>query len=231
MYVRALSLIENKSYSQAIDLIEDLTTDLKSDFLQRTLLTAYMRKGQFSKMAHFMNRLELTESTDLLQELQFHIFKEYILQQNENQAKEMISELQKSCQNEDPNNYLPLTHFYLEDYSKASLLLEVMLEENPQNLELYPYLAACYLKMNNEALANEVLTNLERQSAPFQYGAVDYAMAQYYAFKEDERKVFRHLLKAAGQGSQYTPVAFQNDPFFSNYIEREEFKQILNFWN
>jgi hypothetical protein len=66
--------------------------------------------------------------------------------------------------------------------------------------------------------------------ADYQFGSVDYALARYYASLSDEEQALGYLLKAVAAGRWYAPDSFQNDPFFTDYLETNTFQRIMNFW-
>jgi len=65
----------------------------------------------------------------------------------------------------------------------------------------------------------------------FQYGQVDYLIAQYYAVTANEDKMFQHLLKSISQGNYHTISSFQNDQHFESYFNSKKFESILNYWH
>ena len=75
-----------------------------------------------------------------------------------------------------------------------------------------------------------LLRALDNQRGDYQYGRVDYGMAQYYAAVGQEDKAMDHLLKAVAAGKRFTPDAFKNDVHFKPYLDKEAFKQVLTYW-
>ena len=75
-----------------------------------------------------------------------------------------------------------------------------------------------------------MIQKLEDLREGFQYGKVDYFIAQYHAATRNEDQMFSYLLKSISQGNHYTISSFQNDPHFINYLANEKFKSILTYW-
>ena len=67
--------------------------------------------------------------------------------------------------------------------------------------------------------------------ASYQFGEIDYGIAQYYATINDKENTFDYLRKAVASGWWFTTTSFQNDPHFLIYKDSQEFNDILNYWN
>ena len=87
-----------------------------------------------------------------------------------------------------------------------------------------------YYKNGKEAKALETIDKLEDLKASYQFGDVDYAYAQFYAFSGEEEKSMEHLLKAVAAGKRFISTTFQNDLLFEPYRESEAFQKIIEFW-
>ena len=76
-----------------------------------------------------------------------------------------------------------------------------------------------------------MIQKLESLREDFQFGKIDYLIAQYHATSGHKEKMYTFLLRSISQGSHYSISLFQNDPHFVDYLETEEFKSILNYWH
>ena len=92
-------------------------------------------------------------------------------------------------------------------------------------------IAICNFKLNKNNQAVKYLNKLEELRGLYQYGSIDYAIAQFYVASENKVKVEQHLLKALAAGHLYTNQTFQNDPHFIEYKNTPFFKNIMTFWN
>ena len=131
----------------------------------------------------------------------------------------------------DYQRLLSESYFLKEDYQKAQAVLERLLQKSPDLIPQTALLAMCYQKTGRPKHATELLDRLDQLRGAYQYGSVDYAIAQYYSFLGDDNNVIKYLMKAVAAGRWYDPVSFQNDLFFKDYASTQSFDQIMNFWH
>jgi tetratricopeptide (TPR) repeat protein len=91
--------------------------------------------------------------------------------------------------------------------------------------------ASCEYKIGNIDKANALLKKIEGIDATYNFGKIDYALAQYYATIGEKNQVMKHLFKAVSQGNLYTPISYFNDPIFAPYFGDTKFKNILTYWH
>lgn len=231
IYVKALAEIELGNYNTAIGLLVDINEKINEPRLKRTLLTAYIRSKNHVKVDEFITKLEFSSSINDIQNLYLHIGKEYLLLNLKAKADIYLNKLIASCKENDENGNLALAYFFTENYSKAANLFQQELIKDPNNLDDLSMLASCEYKIGEIAKSKALLDKLKGLEADYQYGKIDYAIAQYYALVGNKDEAMHHLLKAVSQGNLYTPTSYLNDPIFVSYFEDKKFKEILTFWH
>ena len=65
----------------------------------------------------------------------------------------------------------------------------------------------------------------------YQYGTVDYAIAQIFASQGENKIAIEHLMMSIASGNYYGPEKFQNDYHFKDLRNIPEFELVMNFWN
>ena len=231
IYVKALSEIELGNYDSAIDLLVDINEKINKPKLQRTLITAYIRSKNDVKLNEFISRLEISNTINDIQNLYLHIGKEYLLLNLNEKAAIYFNKLIASCKENNEDGNLALAYYFTENYTKAATLFHQELVKDPNNINVLSKLASCEYKVGEIAQSKVTLDKLKNLESDYQYGTVDYAIAQYYAIAGEKEEVMKHLLKAVSQGNLYTPTSYMNDPIFASYFEDEKFKEILTFWH
>ena len=111
------------------------------------------------------------------------------------------------------------------------MIYQQLHDENEDNLTYISLLASSLTKNQKIDKGEQMIQKMESLREDFQFGEVDYLIAQHYALTKDVDKMFMYLLKSISQGNHYTISSFQNDQHFVNYFENEKFKSILNYWH
>jgi len=81
--------------------------------------------------------------------------------------------------------------YFREEYQQAEKVLEKLLLANPELIFQNSLQAIVYQKSGKTSRANSRLKVLEELRENYQYGDVDYALAQYYANVSDEENTIK----------------------------------------
>jgi hypothetical protein len=231
IYVKALSEIELGNYDSAINLLVEINEKIDKLRLKRTLLTAYIRAKNDIKVNEFIEKFEFSGSKSEIQNLYLHIAKEYLLLNSKAKATLYLDKLITACKEIDEDGYLALAYFFSEDYTNALNLFKQALIKDPNNSNILSKLASCEYKVGAVEKSTASFEKLKKLEANYQYGTVDYAIAQYYAIVGNKENALRYLLKAVSQGYLYTPISYLNDPIFVPYFQYKKFDEILTYWH
>jgi hypothetical protein len=230
IYVKSMADIQLKRYDTSIDLLTETLQKVDAFYLNRPLASAYIRSNRLIDLERLVSDLELTSESEDLMELYSFIGAEFLLINSKEMADQYLDKVIES--DPPPTKDLLANSFYLkEDYNNALLLYQQLHDENQEDLTYISRLASCLYKNQKIEEGEQMIQKLEPLRADFQYGAVDYCIAEYYAVVQDEEKVFTYLLKSISQGNYYTLTSFQNDPHFAHYFKNKKFDEILNYWH
>ena len=130
-----------------------------------------------------------------------------------------------------PNYNHAIAHFYLNNYDESKKILQNINRDQPEDLDVISMLAICFYKTGEKLMAEQLISSLDNLIKDYQYGAVDYARAQFYSQIGDKQNTFKYLLQSISAGNRYSPTSFQNDPQLKPFFETEMFNQILKFWH
>ena len=199
-------------------------------YLNKPLASAFVRSNRLTDLNRLVADIELTADSEDLVELYLFTGNELLLQKNKEIANQYF---RKVILNEkySSQNSLAESFYLIEDYKKAELIYTQLHDENPNDFTYITRLASCLTKNNKNEEGEQMIRKLESLREDYQFGEIDYLIAQYYATSGDKEKMFTFLLRSISQGNHYTISLFQNDPHFVNYLETEEFKSILNYWH
>lgn len=230
IYVKAYADIELGKYSTAIQNIEIAQKENETKILNRPSAIAYIRGGKDQALNQFLRKIEITATSDEIQELYLQAGKEFLLKNDKQKANTYFDKVV----NFDPitlnRKTLSDALFYKEEFVKAEPILKEIYLKNPKDIEVLAKLAICNFKLGNLSEAKKNINNLENLRANYQFGEVDYALGQYYAAADNKIELYKHLLKAVANGHLYHWKYFKNDPQFKNYIKSKEFEEVMNFW-
>lgn len=231
IYIKSLADIELKKYKEVIKHLEDITNNIDDESLKRTLATAYIRAGNISALDNLMNKVELLPNTNHWYELCLFVGKELLLVENKLKANYYFDKIINSQNGavSIKNNAEAL--YYKKAYKKAIPILEKIVNIDINDKEALTKLAITYYKNGDLVKSKETINNLNKLFKSYQFGEIDYCLAQYYAAIDSKEVSLNHLLKSVAQGYNYTPDTFQNDIHFINYKNTAAFEKILNFWD
>lgn len=231
IYVKALADIELKKYDAVTKLLEPIMETTEEALLIKPLITAYVRSRNNTKATAFLNKVELLNKLEIYQDLYLFSAKEYLLLGNTAKANEYLDKVISASANTTETIIRAEAFFFKNNYTEADKLLKGLHNKNPKNIDVLAKLAICNFKMNNKKQADKYLKNLEALRGSYQYGSIDYALAQFYAVSEDKIEMDKHLMRAVAEGHLYTSQSFQNDPHFLKYKSTPSFKNIMTYWN
>lgn len=230
IYVKSMADIQLERYDQAIGLLVETLKKVDAFYLNKPLASAYVRSERKADLDNLISQLELTADTEDLYQLYLFIGSEFLLQQDKERAKQYFNKIIHKDPMESKSS-LAESYYFIEDYERAELIYQELHQDNPEDLTYISRLASCLYQNQSTQEAKLLMQKMESLREDFQYGEIDYLIAQYHSITGNEENMFNYLLKSISQGNHYTISQFQNDPHFSNYLGSEEFKSILNYWH
>lgn len=231
MYVKALADIELNKYEEVQNLLEPIIETTEATYIKKPLIAAYVRSGNFQKIAVFLDKYKLLNKSEDFQDLCLFTAKEFLLMGNTLKANEYLDKVINAPTTTSELYLRAQAFYYKKNYPEAEILLKNILKNDSNNSDIIAKIAICNLEMNKIKQANNYLINIEKLRSTYQFGSIDYALAQFYAISKNKIKTEEHLLKAVAAGHLYTNQTFQNDPHFIKYKNATFFKNVLTFWH
>jgi len=230
-YLKGLADVELGNYDDVIQTLVPVTNIIEANYLKRPLINAYVKTGKFTELETYLSDYNLTADIEDIDYLSTFTGIQLINANNIDEANKYFNKIitRKSPIASEVN--LAQAHYYKGDYLNAQPLYKSLHEEQPNDIGYLVQLAICNFNNGNFEAAKIYIDKLDDLRAGFQFGAVDYGWAQYFASIGDKDKTLEFLLKAVSQGYNYTPSTFQNDPHFRTIKNSAEFEnRIMNYW-
>jgi len=235
-FVKGMANLELGQVKESIELLAPYARTAGHEWIKEVLMMAYIRNGDDQAANELLEHIRLLGRIKYWEVMMLKSGLEYLKMENETEANRYLEQV--SYYFNEKTDTLTMGEqelqaeivFYQKDYSKAQELLERLLPEGNDKISISGYLAMSYFINGKKEKAQQTIDTLNELRTKYQFGDVDYAMAQYYAFSGEEEKSMDHLLKAVAAGKRYMSTTFQNDLLFKPYSDSEAFQKILTFW-
>ena len=231
IYVDAMADIRLKKFPNAIHLLEPLIDADAPAFLKNAIITAYVQAERNQSLENFLIKEELTAIPEDLQQLYFLSGKEYLLKGQTSKANEYFDKAIDLREISSKEKTLADSYFFKKDYALARQIFRKLHTKDTRNIDVLVKLAILDQIEGNHTEAERYLKTLDEQRGDYQFGEIDYGLAQYYASVEDEKLTIYNLKRAVAAGHFFTSQTFQNDPVLKPYARTNEFKKIMGFWH
>lgn len=229
IYIKSLADIELKKYAETVKLLEKAMAESTAEILKKPYIAALIRNGDDDLVKGYLLKLSLTESEDYYAKYALFTGQEYLLKNDHKSASFFLKEVLKS--NSDNTRVSAFANLHLGNYAQAAKEFSTVVEENQSDFKAYAALAIAYYEKNDKENARTVIENLQKLKKPFQFGEIDYCLAQYYAVTGDTNQLYKHLLKAVASGKRFVFQSYNNDVFFKEYVASKQFKEVMQFWH
>ena len=230
IYIKGLADLELKNYSDVIELLKPVTITNEDFYLKKPLIAAYIRSGLIDDLDKMAENLKLSSSEKDLESFYIYASKELLLVNNKEKADDYLGKLLNK-KNELNKSKLAEVYYLAGNYNEAAHQYSELHNENSESINYITKLSSSLYKIGEIEESENYISKLDALRTDFQFGDIDYGLAQYYSVRGDKERVFDYLLKSVADGQKYTPSLFQNDQHFKDYIETKEFKEIMNYWH
>ncbi|MCJ7468191.1 MAG: hypothetical protein MUO53_16045 [Maribacter sp.] len=235
-YIMGLTDIEMQRFDQAIALLTPFAKHSDHFSLKQVLLKAYIKSGDYAGADALLADLKLISPKKEWWDLTRIAAKDFLIKGENTRAYAYFDKLKagimasKDSIGINEKKLLAQSLFFTDEFGAAEKALQEVLRLDPGAISYHALLAMAYQKNKKTGDAERQLKELENLRGAYQFGSVDYALAQYYAFISDEEHSLNYLLQAVALGSWYASDSFQNDPFFKDYLDTAPFRRVMEFW-
>lgn len=230
-YIKGLADVELGNYNQVINTLLPLTKTVDYNLLKLPVIKAYISLDKNLALEKFLSDYSITASTKDMNYLNLYTGIQFLIADKPEEAKRYFNKVLNSNQTSSNQMVIAKAYYYTGDYINAEKKYSTLHELEPDNVEYLVYLAICNYKNDKIKDAQNLIEKLKGLKTDYQFGAINYGLAQYYVTIGDNKKAFENLEKSVAQGFNYTPSTFQNDYHFITIKNTPEFKnRIMNYW-
>lgn len=234
-YIKALADLELGYPEKVVKMFSSYEQKPGFEYIKDVLISAYVDLNRLEKVSDVLANIKLTQARERWYSLLLFTAKDLMLDGKDEGAKIYLGQLIDSLLENvngltaEEKNLLAHAYYYDGQYDQASNRLKMLVadEGNPED---YSYLAISLSKTGNVSEAQKYLQQLEELRGPYQYGSIDYGLAQYYAALGESQKAINYLMEAVADGKRFNPSTFQHDVHFRPLFNTESFQKVLDFW-
>ncbi len=235
-FAKAMSNLELGEVEETIELLQPFARAAGLHRIKTPLIKAHVMAGNLKEVNEIMEIIRLLDEVEFWEESMLNTSLELLKKGYRSEAETFLKQLLAFYDEKgdsltgEQKELRAQAFFYLEDYEKTESALEEILKKDSENHTLLALLAISQFKNGQPEEAEKTLSMLNEGRSKFQFGNVDYAMAQYYAAIGEEQTAMDFLLKAVASGKRFTSVTFQNDLLLQPYLNTPAFDKIATFW-
>lgn len=230
-YIQSMAYFELGEYNNIISLLKDNIEVTKDLALKRVFLMAHVKLGDYREVESIIDKYELEMDKNEWLNLCSYLGKMLLNEENDSLSLLYFNKVISVKDTLQHTKFKADAFYYTEQYDRAEELYSDLLNQTPKDIDNITKLAISYYKNGKITKANQKLKALEKLRAKYQYGALDYALGQYYSATGENKKSQNYLLRSVVSGSWFTNSTYQNDPHFRNIRTSDAFKEILNYWH
>ncbi len=215
-------------YKKAKTLLEPISVKINNSRIYNVLTQAYVKSNDSIKLLQFMDRFALTADSESLNDLNLLLGKTFLVAENSDKASNHFNAI---VDNNPSNKHLAESYYYNNDFEKAEDILLNLYKEDSEDFGVISKLGVSYYKNGKVAKATELINSMENLRTAYQFGSLDYALAQYYAAIGEKDKAIESLEKSIANGYLYRITSYHNDSHFIEYLNDPKFQDVLTYWH
>lgn len=230
LYLKLLMDLENGDPETGIATALKLRKNGGGNFGRSLLIRSYVQAQQWEKMEEFIESEGMgTRGKDLFP-LYHWAAGESVLQGHMERVKKYAELARDNFTNGSDTIQMVKVLIILKAWEEAKDLLSDYLENQPDDYAANAYLAGIYLQQSAMTEAEKYIEILNDLRAPFQFGVIDYRLAQAYMIGGNTDKALDYLKVAAVNGQRYIWSQFDNDYIFAPILDDPRMEGILRYW-
>lgn len=232
IWAMAFANNELGKYNKTIDLLEPYLNVIQDRFFILPALRAYVNTGKKAKVDELLQKLNF-QSIDRYDWLYLNLYtaRLFNLQGQKDKAIPYLDTILENKNQEEYNFIIAQAYLEKGDFVKAEKIYSELNTLEPNNFHVLVGLASSYYRNGKIEESNEIIRQLNSLRAPYQYGEVDYRLAQIYAYRNEVDDMFESLLKSIASGHRYNDEKYKNSSVFADYLDSEKWNNILTYWH
>ncbi|NNC34181.1 MAG: hypothetical protein HKO09_04860 [Croceitalea sp.] len=235
-FIKGMGDIELGKAEETVALLKPFARTRGLEWIKRALLKAYVKMGDTASTREVLDYVKLMNESEYWEQSILQTGVEFLMMNNEPEAHYYFDTLldhyssKGDALRRDQKTRQAAIFFYKENYPMVEKLYQKLEVDGPLSKEELAFYATALHKNGKQKMAQLKIEVLNGMKSKYDFGNVDYSLAQFYAIMGDSDKAMSNLLKAVAAGKRFTNSTFQNDPIFRDYHQMETFQNILRFW-
>lgn len=230
-YLKGLADVELGKYNKVIKTLVPVTNIIEANYLKRPLISAFVKSGQISEFEKYLSDFALTASNQDMDYLNLFTGIQFLNAKNIDEANKYFNKIITNSNSNTNKSDLAKAYYFKGDYTNSVNLYKTLHEAEPSNIEYLVHLSISNFNNGNFEASKTQIEQLDNLRTDYQFGAIDYGWAQYYASIGDKDRAIEFLERSVAQGFNYTPTTFQHDFHFKTIKDTPEFNnRIMNYW-
>ena len=230
LYLKAYLEMEMGRYGQALEAAQLLNKYVTNAMGTEVLIKSYAATKQWSELDRFIISREGMNSSASQEELYLDAAKACLQFGSDQHAADfMVKAKQKIDDETDPFTAAEI-YMMQQDWATSAQFLKQLLRKDSAHLEALGYLAGLALRQGQSELGERYIGDLMQLKKPYQFGKIDYHLAQAYTLGLDTEQAISSLQNSVRQGHRFNFGHFHQDFIFSTIREQKAFQEVLKYW-
>ncbi len=229
-YTMAVAFIELKEYYKAIDLIEEIIDQSEWPRFKKPLMAAYVRTNNFEDLNALIDKMKFTEENEEWVEANIYAGREILLKGSNPELANLYFDNVLAETVDQTSEQFGRVSYHKGDFLFSEKIYSQLVAEEPTNLDHLTKLAVSQFKNGKNNAAEATMAQINGLRTDFQYGKVDYAIAQIYASRGENDIAIEHLMMSIADGNRYRDETFKNDYHLKDLMNTPGFERVMSFW-
>lgn len=231
IHIMSMAYNELGQYNKAIELLEPYLEIVDERFFLMPIFRSYININNHEKVDELLSRLRLRISSKDWLYINLFIARQYLIKGNNDKAATYLNTIIYTNITDETKFIVAEAYSELKTFKKAAPLYASIYNEDPEDVKAIVGLSKCYFRDGKIKESDALITKLNELRTPYQYGEIDYRIAQIYADRGEEDIVFEHLLMSIAAGNFYINETFKNSSSFIPYLQSEKWNEIMTYWH
>ena len=231
LYLKAYIDMEMGQYPKAME-VSQLLNKYSSDVMStEVLIKSYAGAKQWTELSDLISNHDGAKSAASLAELYLDAAKACLLTGNAEWAAKFAAKANNIIGPETDLFAAAEIQLIMDEPTTSTQFLERLIKTDSTHLEAMGYLAGTALREGNAEIADQYIQKLNQLRKPYQFGEIDYHIAQAFAIGNDHKRAISYLEKSVAQGQRFNFGHFHHDFIFHTIRKEDAFEKVLQYWH
>ena len=193
-------------------------------------MAAYVRTNNFEDLNALIDKMKFTEENEEWVEANIYAGREILLKGSNPELANLYFDNVLAETVDQTSEQFGRVSYHKGDFLFSEKIYSQLVAEEPTNLDHLTKLAVSQFKNGKNNAAEATMAQINGLRTDFQYGKVDYAIAQIYASRGENDIAIEHLMMSIADGNRYRDETFKNDYHLKDLMNTPGFERVMSFW-